>query len=126
MTYEVEIRIIHRNDRGKIVRIDRAWGNDPLLQRFTHWGGEPIGAEYKKAQRMRKPLPIDPLKMYLPGEVASILNCSYDTAIRRMERMKTVADIGEHPHKKPGVRRRRTLVISGQALKDFIRNRQPN
>jgi hypothetical protein len=122
MRYEVEITVTHRNDAGKIIRVDKAWGNDPLLQRFTHIGSEPAGARYKKAMRERQPLPIDPTKNYCPGEVSAILNCSYNTALRKMSRMKAVVNLGAKSH--PGQRPKRILRISGRALSDFMRNRQ--
>jgi hypothetical protein len=90
MPYEVEIKVIHRNDKGRIVRIDKAWGTDPTLKRFTHIGSEPAGASYKKAMRERQPLPIDPQHHYTPAEFSALENISYNTAVRLMSRMKGV------------------------------------
>jgi hypothetical protein len=41
--------------------------------------------QYKKTLRSKPPKAIDPHKNYSPAEVATLLNISYDTAIRRME-----------------------------------------
>jgi hypothetical protein len=121
MRYEVEVRVVVRNDQGKIVRIDKTWGNDPTLQRFTHIGSEPVGARYKKEMRERLPLPIDPHRNYTPGDVSNILNCSYNTALRRMGKMRGCEDYGT----KETMRKRgkRMLRISGRKLLDYLRSK---
>jgi len=48
---------------------------------------------YKKRARQRH-VRIKPDKLYTPSEVASFLNVSYDTAVRRMQRMKGCVDMG--------------------------------
>ena len=122
MQVETEVRVTYRDSKGKIIRILKAWGNDPTLQRFTHIGYEPVGARYKTAARERLPLAIDRLKNYAPAEVATILNISYDTAIRRMETMKGVMDMGTK--EKRYKRGKRMLRVSGAKLLDYLRSKQ--
>src|ERR1035441_4112865 len=93
VTYEVEVKTVVRDEKGKIRRILRVWGSDPTLQRFTHFGEDPPREEFKKAARRRQPLSIDPFKNYTPAEVAGILNISYDSSLRQMEKMGAV-DMG--------------------------------
>jgi hypothetical protein len=116
---ETEVRVICRDDTGKIIRILKAWGNDPMLRRFTHIGLEPVGAQYKKAARERPPLPIDAHKHYTPAEIAGILNVSYNTALRRMERMPGCTCLGTK--EKRFKRGKRMLRISGRKLQDYLR-----
>jgi hypothetical protein len=120
VTYEVEVKTVVRDEKGKIRRILRVWGSDPTLQRFTHFGEDPPREEFKKAARRRQPLSIDPFKNYTPAEVAGILNISYDSSLRQMEKMGAV-DMGtpETLHK----RRKRMLRVTGKRLMDYLRKR---
>src|ERR1017187_8669460 len=120
MTYEVKVRTVVRDEKGRIRRIFCVWGCDPTLQRFTHIGDEDLREEFKKAARRRQPLSIDPFKNYTPAEVAGILNISYDSSLRRMEKMGAV-DMGtpETLHK----RRKRMLRVTGKRLMDYLRRR---
>jgi hypothetical protein len=74
-----------------------------------------------RAQKIKLP-PLDPHKMYTPSEVASLLNCSYDSALRWMRDMKGCVDLGtkEKRHKRPKAK----LRISGKHLQAFLRNRE--
>jgi hypothetical protein len=47
-----------------------------------------------KAKARGQIVEIDPRRRYTASEVASIFNCSYDTAIRRMRRMPGVRNLG--------------------------------
>ena len=47
-----------------------------------------------KAKVREQVLEIDPRRRYGPAEVAATLNCSYDTAIRRMRRMPGTRNLG--------------------------------
>ncbi|MGA7928659.1 MAG: hypothetical protein WCA20_22020 [Candidatus Sulfotelmatobacter sp.] len=122
MKYETIVRMIERDDAGKIVGILRATGTDPTLQRFLTYGREPVGADYKKVARERKPLPIDPHGVYGPADVAAFLNVSYNTAIRLMEKMPGCMGLGKKEVRFK--RRRRTLRISGLRLTEWKRSRQ--
>jgi hypothetical protein len=122
--YEVEVRVAYRNDAGKIVRIDKVTGTDPILQRFLTYGSEPVGARYKQAARERPPLPIDPHKNYGPKDVAAFLDISYDSAIREIEKMPGCTGLGKRaPRFK---RTKRLLRISGMKLKEWMRNHPAN
>lgn len=73
ITFETRVKVIWRNPKGKIIKIDKAQGVDPTLQRWRHIGTEPVGADYKKAARERQPLPIDPHKNYGPADVCGTM-----------------------------------------------------
>ena len=74
--------------------------------------------EWKQAARSQPPVAIDPHKLYSPAEVSSLLNISYDTAIRRMLRMHGTIDMGtlERRYK----RGKRMLRISGKHLRVYL------
>lgn len=68
---------------------------------------------------------IEPDRNYRPGEVAAILGVSYDTAVRRMEKMKGCVDMGSKTQRYK--RRKRLLVISGHDLAAYFKsNRFPH
>jgi hypothetical protein len=75
---------------------------------------------WKKRARHAGAAAIDPHKNYTPSEVASILNVSYDTAIRRMGKMGAV-NMGtpERRYK----RGKRMLRVTGKRLMDYLRKR---
>jgi hypothetical protein len=66
ITFETHVKVIWRNPKGKIIKIDKARGVDPMLERWTHIGSEPVGSDFKKAARERAPLPVDPRRSYGP------------------------------------------------------------
>jgi hypothetical protein len=76
--------------------------------------------EFKHRARNIKLPPLDPHKLYTPSEVASMLNVSYDTAIRRMKDMPGCVDLGtkETRHKRPKAK----LRVSGKHLQSYLRN----
>lgn len=78
--------------------------------------------EWKHRARKIKLPPLDPHHQYSPAEVASLLNLSYDTAVRRMKDMKGCVDHGskEKTHKRPKAK----LRISGKHLQTYLRNRE--
>jgi hypothetical protein len=73
-------------------------------------------------QRMRKrTIKIEPEKNYPPSDVAAILNVSYDAALRYMQKMKGVVDLGTPTRRyKRGKKR---LRVSGKNLLAFIRGK---
>ena len=73
-------------------------------------------------QRMRKrTIKIEPEKSYPPSDVAAILNVSYDAALRYMQKMKGVVDLGTPTRRyKRGKKR---LRISGKNLLVFLRGK---
>jgi hypothetical protein len=120
MRVETEVTLTYRNDRGKIIRIDKAWGCDPILQPWTHIGCVPVGARYKEEARTRQPQPIDRHKNYSPRDIAALLDISYDSAIRRMVKMKGCVDLGTK--EKRYKRGKRMLRILGSDLLEYLRN----
>jgi hypothetical protein len=73
-------------------------------------------------QRMRKrTIKIESDKNYPPSDVAAILNVSYDAALRYMQKMKGVVDLGTPTRRyKRGKKR---LRVSGKNLLAFIRGK---
>jgi hypothetical protein len=69
ITFETHVKVIWRNPKEKIIRIDKARGVDPMLERWTHIGSEPVGSDFMKATRERAPLPVDPRRSYGPKMV---------------------------------------------------------
>ena len=62
-----------------------------------------------------------PDKLYTPSEVAALLNVSYDTAVRRMQRMKGCVDMGTQT--KRYKRGKKLLRISGKHLVAHLRSK---
>jgi len=60
-------------------------------------------------------------KLYTPGEVASLLNVSYDSAVRQMLKMKGHVDLGTETRRYK--RRKRMLRISGKHFMAFLRSK---
>lgn len=73
---------------------------------------------YKQLVRSQT-VKIEPEQNYCPGQVAAALNLSYDSALRRMQKMKGVADFGTPTRRYK--RRKRKLRISGRNLLAYIR-----
>ena len=73
-------------------------------------------------QRLRKrTIKIEPDQNYAPGEVAAFLNVSYDAALRLMQKMKGVVDLGTPTRRYK--RGKRKLRISGKNLLAFLRGK---
>jgi len=73
-------------------------------------------------QRMRKrTIKIDQEQNYAPSEVAAILNVSYDAALRLMQKMKGVVDLGTPARRYK--RGKKKLRISGKNLLAFLRSK---
>ncbi|MGD0471031.1 MAG: hypothetical protein ABSA54_21860 [Terriglobales bacterium] len=73
-------------------------------------------------QRMRKrTIKIEPEQNYAPSEVAAILNVSYDAALRLMQKMKGVVDLGTPARRYK--RGKKKLRISGKNLLAFLRRK---
>src|SRR5208282_130588 len=73
-------------------------------------------------QRMRKrTIKIEPEQNYAPSEIAAILNVSYDAALRLMQKMKGVVDLGTPTRRYK--RGKKKLRISGKNLSAFLRGK---
>ena len=72
---------------------------------------------YKQMVRNQK-VKIEPERNYCPGEVAAALNVSYDTALRRMLKMKGVVNLGTPTRRYK--RGKRQLRIKGKKLLAFL------
>jgi hypothetical protein len=72
---------------------------------------------YKQMVRNQK-VKIEPEQSYSPGEVAAALNVSYDTALRRMLKMKGVVDLGTPTRRYK--RGKKKLRIRGKKLLAFL------
>jgi hypothetical protein len=73
-------------------------------------------------QRMRKrTIKIEPEQNYAPSEVAAFLNISYDAALRLMQKMKGVVDLGTPTRRYK--RGKKKLRISGKKLLAFLRGK---
>ena len=73
-------------------------------------------------ERARKQIvELKPEKLYTPSEVSALLNVSYDTAVRRMEKMKGHVDFGT-PTKRYK-RGKKMLRISGKHLVAYLRSK---
>jgi hypothetical protein len=64
---------------------------------------------------------IEPEQYYSPGQVAAVLNLSYDTALRRMLKMKGVVDFGTPTRRYK--RGKKKLRISGKNLLASLRTK---
>ncbi len=62
-----------------------------------------------------------PFSIYTPGEVSALLNVSYDTAVRRMQKMKGCVDMGTQT--KRYQRGKKLLRISDKNLVAFLRGK---
>lgn len=77
---------------------------------------------YGYKQRMRKrTIKIEPEQNYAPSEVAAFLNISYDAALRLMQKMKGVVDLGTPTRRYK--RGKKKLRISGKNLLAFLRGK---
>jgi len=73
-------------------------------------------------QRMRKrTIKIEPDRLYAPSEVAAIINVSYDAALRYMQKMKGVVDLGTPTRRYK--RGKKKLRVSGKNLLAFLRSK---
>jgi hypothetical protein len=75
---------------------------------------------YKQLVRSQR-VKIEPEQTYSPGEVAAALNLSYDSALRRMQKMKGVVDLGTPTRRYK--RGKKKLRISGKNLLAFLRSK---
>ena len=64
---------------------------------------------------------LKPDKLYTPGEVSALLNVSYDTASRRMQKMKGCVDMGTQTQRYK--RGKKMLRISGKHLVAYLRSK---
>ena len=72
-----------------------------------------------KQRVRRRTVELKPDKLFTPSEVAALLNVSYDTAVRRMQRMKGCVDLGT-PTKRYK-RGKKLLRISGKHFVAYLR-----
>jgi hypothetical protein len=103
----------------------------PALEVALHYAtqGHPTskGSTWK-AKARGQIVEIDPRRRYTPSDVAAILNCSYDTAIRRMRRMPGVITL-QRKRGALGVGRRCSafsaaicnLILTTAGSPDFVR-----
>ena len=75
---------------------------------------------YKQKVR-NQTVTIEPEQNYSPGQVAAALNVSYDSALRRMQKMKGVVDLGTPTRRYK--RGKKKLRISGKNLLAFLRTK---
>ena len=75
---------------------------------------------YKQRMR-RRTIKIDPDRNYVPSEVAAFLNLSYDAALKQMQRMKGVVDLGTPTRRYK--RGKKKLRISGKNLLKFLKSK---
>ena len=75
---------------------------------------------YKQLVR-NQTVKIEPEQNYSPGQVAAALNLSYDSALRRMLKMKGVVDLGTPTRRYK--RGKKKLRISGKNLLVFLRSK---
>ena len=68
-----------------------------------------------------RPVELKPEKLYTPSQVAALLNVSYDTAVRRMQKMKGCVDMGTQT--KRYKRGKKLLRISGKNIVTFLRGK---
>lgn len=78
------------------------------------------GTTYKRRVRQR-PIDLKPDARYRPAEVAVLLGVSYDTALRRMQKMKGCVDMGTKT--KRYKRGKKLLTVSGKDLQAFLRSK---
>jgi hypothetical protein len=64
---------------------------------------------------------LKPDKRYTPSQVAALLNVSYDTAVRRMQKMKGHIDLGTQT--KRYKRGKKMLRISGKHLVAYLKSK---
>jgi hypothetical protein len=79
-------------------------------------------APYKRRQRERT-IRIEPDKHYSPSDVAAILNISYDSAGRLMQKIKGTIDLGTPTRRYK--RGKKKLRVSGKNLMAFLRTKTP-
>lgn len=75
---------------------------------------------YKQLVRNQR-VKIEPGRNYSPGQVAAALDLSYDSALRRMQKMKGVVDLGTPTRRYK--RGKRKLRISGKNLLSYLRTK---
>jgi hypothetical protein len=75
---------------------------------------------YKQLVRNQR-VKIEPEHNYSPAEVAAALNLSYDSALRRMQKMKGVVDLGTPTRRYK--RGKKKLRISGRNLLAYLRTK---
>ena len=74
-----------------------------------------------KQRARRQTVELKPDKLYTPSQVAALLNVSYDTAVRRMKRMKGCVDMGTQTQRYK--RGKKMLRISGKHFVAYIKGK---
>jgi hypothetical protein len=120
------IDLVNNNDDHLIPAIENA----SIIRTAECYGGDEKDTSevltskgrrgYKQLVRNQR-VKIEPEQNYSPGEVAAALNLSYDSALRRMQKMKGVVDFGTPTRRYK--RRKRKLRISGRNLLAFTRTK---
>ena len=93
----------------------REVGNN-IYELITHPGRRSF-----KQRARKQTVELRPDKLYTPGEVAALLNVSYDTAVRRMQSMKGCVDMGTQT--KRYKRGKKMLRVSGKVLANYLRGK---
>jgi hypothetical protein len=111
-------QLIHAIEDASIIRTPKCYVGDhkdtsEVLTREGRRG-------YKQLVRNQR-VKIEPEQNYSPGEVAAALNLSYDSALRRMQKMKGVVDFGTPTRRYK--RGKKKLRISGKNLLAFLRTK---
>jgi hypothetical protein len=126
ITFETHVKVIWRNPKGKIIRIDKARGVDPMLERWTHIGSEPVGLDFKNAARKRAPLPVDPRRSYGRRWSEGCLRLPRCVIQHRHPAHGKDARLREARQKESWHAPKRTLRISGMRFKEWMRNHPAN
>ncbi len=113
-----EDQLNHAIEDASIIRTPKGYVGDhkdasEVLTRENRHG-------YKQLVRNQK-VKIEPEQNYSPGEVAAALNLSYDSALRRMHKMKGVVDLGTPTRRYK--RGKKKLRISGRNLLAYLRTK---
>jgi hypothetical protein len=113
-----EDQLIHAIEDASIIRIPKRYVDDQKD------GSEALARKgrrgYKQMVRNQR-VKIEPERNYSPGQVAAALDLSYDSALRRMQKMKGVVDLGTPTRRYK--RGKRKLRISGKCLLAYLRTK---
>jgi hypothetical protein len=121
-----DINLVNNNDDHPIPAIeDASIARTPEYNVVNHNDSSELLTRegrrgYKQTVRNQR-VKIEPEQNYSPGEVAAALNLSYDSALRRMQKMKGVVDLGTPTRRYK--RGKKKLRISGKNLLAFLRTK---
>lgn len=111
-------QLVHAIEDGSITRTSKCDAGD-------HKGASELapreGRSGFKQLARNQSVKIEPEHNYSPAEVAAALNLSYDSALRRMQKMKGVVDFGTPTRRYK--RGKKKLRISGKNLLAYLRTK---